>query len=212
MNFKAGLFTGLGAPVSLTLDLKLRLQRDSDHFFFDFNDNTFKLAGHVAIDLQMVETDLIHAPGWYWGNISDVLISGFNAGVYTVYINNAGIALAPAWHDIIEFQTPDLTTSILDDDLNLHQGAAVGRRNIGGILGSLAQSKFELREYVKASVPVPAQGIDAVMVARNCIQYQVVTVSYTMNWAVPDYVYYLLYHYDADRINDFIKPSDLPVW
>jgi hypothetical protein len=83
--------------------------------------------------------------------------------------------------------------------MGLHLGAAVGRRNLGGLLSSLAQSQFERRVNVFAVAPVPAQGIDALMVARGCIEYQRVIVSYTFNWAAPDYTFDLLYYYDASR-------------
>jgi hypothetical protein len=105
-----------------------------------------------------------------------------------------------------------ITDAILDADLALHLGAGVGFRNIGNLLGQLAQSEFELRTNVFAIIPVAAQGIDASMVARGCIQYQQVDMSYTKNWAAPDRTYYLLYHYDAQRRNDVVKASLGIVW
>jgi hypothetical protein len=105
-----------------------------------------------------------------------------------------------------------IESAILDADLQLHLGAGVGFRNIGNVLGQLAQSEFELRTNVFATIPVIAQGIDASMVARGCIQYQQVDMSYTKNWAVPDRTYYLLYHYDAQRRNDVVKASLGIVW
>ena len=61
------------------------------------------------------------------------------------------------------------------------------------------QSKFYRRLFIQAVAPVVAQGIDAIMVAKGCIEYERVLVSYTYNWALPDDTYDLLYYYDANR-------------
>jgi len=102
MDFKAGLFTAAGAAFSASTDLTLRIQRDIDLWFLDFNDDAFKAAGHVTLDLGMAEPDAVRAPGWYWGNYQDALVGLWDDGVYTVYINNLGVDVPPAWHDIIE--------------------------------------------------------------------------------------------------------------
>jgi len=209
MNFKAGLFGAWGNAISGVVDLTLRVQRDADYWFLDFNDGNFKAAGHVTLDMALAEPDAVRAPGWYMYNIPDATLGIWNAGIYTVYLNNAGAGAPPPWHDIAEIRLPDalgstviipaITNSVHDADMGLHLGAAVGRRNLGGLLSSLAQSQFERRVNVFAVAPVPAQGIDALMVARGCIEYQRVIVSYTFNWAAPDYTFDLLYYYDASR-------------
>lgn len=107
MDFKAGYFDAVGTAISGSADLTLRIQRDVDLFFYDFNDNTFKAAGHVTLDLAMAEPDAVRAPGWYFGNVPDATILLWDDGVYTTYINCAGVAAPPAWHDIIEFRISD---------------------------------------------------------------------------------------------------------
>jgi hypothetical protein len=169
----------------------------------------------VTIDETMAEPDAVNAPGWYMYNIPDATLTGWNTGVYTIYINSAGIASPPPWHDIIEIRLPDslgVVPSILDADLQLHLGAGVGFRNIGNILGQLAQSEFEQRTNVFAAGAVIAQGITAGMAARGCIQYQQVDMSYTKTWGAPDRTYYLLYHYNAQQRNDIVKASLGIVW
>ena len=225
MNFKAGLFTGVGVPVVGSPDLSLRIQRDNDYWFLDFNDGIFYAPAHIfiAISALMAEPDAVHAPGWYMYNVPDATLATWNAGLYTIYFNNSGAGTPPQWHDITEIRLPDalgITTTtipaivngVLDADLQIHLGVVVGGRNIGNILGQLAQSEFEQRTNIFALAPIVAQGIDAIMVARGCIQYQQVDMSYTKNWAVPDRTYYLLYHYDALRQNDIVKASLGIVW
>lgn len=224
MNFKAGYFDAFGAAISGSADLTLRVQRDADHWFLDFNDGIFYAPAHVFVTLDetMVEPDAVHAPGWYMYSIPDATLAAWNTGIYTIYINNAGIAAPPPWHDIVEIRLPDalgitallpvIVGSILDADLQLHLGAGVGGRNIGNILGQLAQSEFELRTNVFAAGAVVAQGITAGMATKGCIQYQKVDMSYTKNWAVPDRTYYLLYHYSLQHRNDIVKASLGTVW
>lgn len=145
--------------------------------------------------------------GDYWLQMG--LIEFANYGKYTIRVS----ALSPGnFADrsfVVDVVNPDL---VLDADLALHLGGGIGGRTIGNILGALAQSKFEQRTNVFALAPVVAQGIDAIMVARGCIQYQQVDMSFTFNWAVPDDRYYLLYHYDAQRKNDIVKASTVVVW
>ena len=224
MDFKAGLFTAMGVPVSGAIDLTMRMQRDADYWFLDWNDGIFYAPAHVfvTIDVALAEPDAVHAPGWYMYNIPDATLATWNAGVYTMYMHNAGALAPPPWYDISEIRLPDalgstiiipaIANAILGADLQLYLGAGVGFRNIGNILGQLAQSEFEQREYIFATVPIPAQNITLQMVNKGCIQYEIVTMSYTKNWAAPDKVFYLLHHYNLQQRVDMIKPSLLPVW
>lgn len=107
MDYKASYFTAAGVPVVGSGDLTLRLQRDLDFWFLDFNDMAFKAAGHVAINLALAEPDAVNAPGWYWGNVLDAAIATWNDGMYTVYIICAGVAVPPPWQDIMEFRIYD---------------------------------------------------------------------------------------------------------
>jgi hypothetical protein len=100
----------------------------------------------------------------------------------------------------------------VDTDLALHLGAGVGGRNIGNILGQLAQSEFELRTNVFATIAVPAQGITASMARKGVIQYQQVDMSYTKAWGAPDRTFYILYHYNAQQKQDMAKSSLGIVW
>jgi hypothetical protein len=129
----------------------------------------------------------------------------------------ANVVIVPfSWaNDQVDFNTTkkaSIGSAVLDADLQLHLGAGVGFRNIGNILGALAQSEFEQRTNVFAVGAVVAQGITAAMAAQGCIQYQTVALSYTKNFAAPDRIYYLLFHYNILRQNDIVKASLLPVW
>jgi len=74
------------------------------------------------------------------------------------------------------------------------------------------QSEFEQSTNIFPVGAVVAQGITLGMAARGCIQYQIVDVSLTRNFAVPDRTYYRLWHYNAQQRNDIVKPSNVPVW
>lgn len=108
MDFKTGLFVRR-LPVSSATDLTLRIQRDVDHWFLDFNDGTFYASAHtfVAIDVAMVEPDPVHAPGWYMYSIPSGTLATWNDGSYTIYVNNGGALAIPSWSDIIEITLPE---------------------------------------------------------------------------------------------------------
>jgi hypothetical protein len=146
--------------------------------------------------------------GNYWLSIGAGEFA--NEGKYTVRVSAVGCA-----DETFYVQVNNLTylaNAILDADLQLHLGAGVGFRNIGNILGQLAQSEFELRTNVFATIAVPAQGITASMARKRVLQYQQVDMSYTKNWAAPDRTYYILYHYNAQRLLDIAKASLGTIW
>ena len=401
MNFKAGLFTAMGVPISGAVDLTLRVQRDADYWFLDFNDGNFKAAGHVTLDVVLAEPDSVRAAGWYMYNIPGATLAIWNAGVYTIYMHNAGALAPPPWYDIAEIRLPDAlgianilfittgtalasspnsiqlaigesaqdhifnqniicitkglgagqtrvimdyaggtkiavvnrawdinpnntseyviipradelisnqgiaqagaasniqlaaTASAIDDfyvgsivyissglgagqsriitlydggtqwtlvypawaigavpdntsvykvmpigpsmidgmdpalqalvvttlvnafhdeDLALHLGAAIDNRTIGGLLVQLRLSKYADVEMVRAVAAVPAQGITLPMAASGVIQYEIVRLSFTRNFAFPDFTYYDLWRYDANQIVVEVKASLGIIW
>ena len=221
-----------GQVVNATL-----LEFSIDHSDIDISDQGIALAGGPATIQLAATASAVNE--YYTGSIVHIA-SGLGAGqtrLITAYVGGTTTATVyPAWatqpnntsiykvmpvgSSMVEGIDPTLQAAvltligaeILDSDLALHLGAGVGFRNIGNILGQLAQSEFEQCTNVFAIAPVAAQGIDAFMVAKGCIQYQRVDMSYTKNWAAPDRTYYLLYHYDAQRMNDIRKPSLGIVW
>ena len=166
----------------------------------------------------------------FYSNSTVVIVNGLGAGQARVIKSYAGgtttAIVDPDWnvapnntsvYKIVPLGSSPLdliaiANAILGADLQLYLGAGVGFRNIGNILGQLAQSEFEQREYIFATVPIPAQNITLQMVNKGCIQYEIVTMSYTKNWAAPDKVFYLLHHYNLQQRVDMIKPSLGIVW
>jgi len=133
-----------------------------------------------------------------------------NDGKYTVRVSAVGCADETFYVQVNNITY--LANAILDADLQTHLGVPVGGRNIGNILGQLAQSEFELRTNVFATVAVPAQGITAIMARKGVIQYQQVDMSYTKAWGAPDRTFYILYHYNAQQKQDMAKASLGTVW
>lgn len=98
MDLKAGIYTALGVGVTGSTDLVIKIKRDADNYFYDFNDNIFKASGWTTIAGIMTEVDAINIPGEYEYAID---ISGWPIGFYTIYTQYSG---SPAWTDINEFQ------------------------------------------------------------------------------------------------------------
>jgi hypothetical protein len=148
------------------------------------------------------------------GHDYSVILSAATIDTQVVNATLATFSIENRNRDISALALAAIENIILDADLQTHLGVAVGGRNIGNILGQLAQSEFEQRTNVFAIIPVPAQGITLNMVnsSAGCVQYQRVDMSYTKNWAAPDKVYYLLYHYNARHRQDIVKASLGIVW
>ena len=106
--FKAGLYDANGNPISGSTDLELKVKRDADDHFYDFDDGSFKASGHVSISTQLSEPDAVNMPGEYEASVD---VSGWTAGRYTAYIQYGG---SPAWTDAIEFWISGTTDVILD--------------------------------------------------------------------------------------------------
>jgi len=183
-----------GAPGSITLDLAASAVNNF------YNDNII----FVSKGLGIGQARIISA---YDGVTKIATITpnwAVNPGALSEYV------IIPT--SAVSLSAAAIINGILDADLQLHLGAGVGFRNIGNILGQLAQSEFEYRTNVFAAGAVVAQGITIAMATSGCIQYQQVDMSYTKTWGAPDRTYYLLYHYDVNHRNDVVKASLGNVW
>lgn len=87
MDIKYGLYDADGDAIAGATLLKVKIKRDADDFFYDFNDSSFKAGAHVAIDAAMSEIDGTNAPGEYELSVA---ISGWDDGIYTIYCNYTG--------------------------------------------------------------------------------------------------------------------------
>lgn len=101
MDIKTGLYDSSGTAITGSTDLTVKIKRDSNDYFYDFNDSTFKASGHTSISSQMSEPDATNAPGEYELSVT---ISGWSDGVYTAYVFYGG---TPAWVDAIELRVYD---------------------------------------------------------------------------------------------------------
>ena len=97
MDFKTGLYNPDGSGETGSSDIVLKIKRDADDYFYDFDDSTFKTSGHTDIDQALSEPDATNAPGEYEASVD---VSGFDDGVYTAYFVYSG---SPAWTDSVEF-------------------------------------------------------------------------------------------------------------
>ena len=87
MDIKYGLYDADGDAVAGATLLKVKIKRDADDFFFDFDDTTFKSSAWTTIAEAMSEIDGTNAPGEYE---LAVTVSSWNDGTYTVYCNYTG--------------------------------------------------------------------------------------------------------------------------
>ena len=196
------------------------------YFTWDTNDgNGASIAPTVAGTISVYKDDDLAQSV---AGITDTRAFDGLVGIHNVKIDtsNAFYAIGRDYHVILSACTIDGQVvnatlaefsienryNTLDADLQLHLGVPVGGRNVGNILGQLAQSEFELRTNVFATIAVPAQGITASMARKGVIQYQQVDMSYTKAWGAPDRTFYILYHYNAQQKQDMAKASLLPVW
>lgn len=125
MDFKAGLYDSSGSGITGSSDLDIRIKRDADDFFFDFNDTTFKNAGWTTIDGAMTDIDVTNVPGEYEIAVD---VSGFDDGVYTVYYVFSG---TPAWTSAGEFTLKDgveitsVMEQIVDGTIDLEEALKI---------------------------------------------------------------------------------------
>lgn len=99
MDFKEGLYDASGTGITGSSDLKVKIKRDSDDYFYDFDDNTFKASGWTTINSAMSEVNASVVPGEYEYNLNTL---NFSDGIYTAYIHYTGTATTP-FTDKIEF-------------------------------------------------------------------------------------------------------------
>jgi len=87
MDIKYGLYDADGDAIAGSSDLKVKIKRDADDYFFDFDDTTFKADSHTTIDSAMSEIDGTNAPGEYE---LAVATASWDDGIYTIYCNYSG--------------------------------------------------------------------------------------------------------------------------
>lgn len=100
MDFKAGIYDAQGDPISSSTDLNIKIKRDADDYFYDFDDNTFKASEHTTVNGQMSEINNTIVPGEYEKSVD---VSSWSAGVYTGYVEYTGTATTK-FRDTIEFR------------------------------------------------------------------------------------------------------------
>jgi hypothetical protein len=101
-----------------------------------------------------------------------------------------------------------IENTVHDADLSSH---LVGN-TLGRILSGLARSEFEDSEFFAAVGAVPAQGITPGMAASGTIQYEHVRISFTGNYAAPDFEYYLLWRYNALGVVAEVRSRPNTIW
>jgi hypothetical protein len=99
-----------GTPLTALADVLLLIRRESDNFYFDFDDNTFKAAAHVDIDRTMTVVNATNDPGIYettWN--TSLIVSPVAGDKYLLGIASAtavnlranGVALLGDWVDAV---------------------------------------------------------------------------------------------------------------
>jgi len=98
---KAGVYDEDGAGITGSSDMKCKIKRDVDDQFFDFNDSTFKAAGHTTLEATMSEPDSTNIPGEYEQSLT---VTAWDDGVYTAYVDYEG---TNSWTGAGEFRVYD---------------------------------------------------------------------------------------------------------
>jgi hypothetical protein len=84
MDIKYGLYDADGDAIAGSSDLKVKVKRDADAFFFDFDDTTFKADTFTTLADAMAEIDATNAAGEYELAVD---VTSWDDGIYTVYVN-----------------------------------------------------------------------------------------------------------------------------
>ena len=107
----------LGNALTGLSDLFIRVRRDSDGFYFDWSDDTFKSVGFVTLNQILTEQDAVNAAGLY-----DIA-----GGWDTSLITNPDVDYL---YTVIPIQTPG-TNAILPAPSNLQVGQFIDRLDAG---------------------------------------------------------------------------------
>lgn len=150
MDFKAGIYDATGAGIIGSTNLKLKIKRDSDDQFYDFNDNTFKGSGHITIAATMTDIDITNVPGEYEYSVD---VSNWDDGVYTCYFQYLG---TPPFTNCSEFwiyNGQEATPSVFDLSQDMLDAIrdSVTSKNIDG--------SIDLKECLKVILAVLAGNI-----------------------------------------------------
>jgi len=112
MDFKAGIYDASGYGIAGSSALWLILKRDSDDYFYDWNDSTFKVSGWTAPSGQYTEVNASIVPGEYEVTVNT---SAWSDGVYSCYTKYMG---SPPWVDVNEVRVYDgVESSALVEEL-----------------------------------------------------------------------------------------------
>jgi hypothetical protein len=117
-------FNRAGTPLTALANVLLKIRRESDGFYFDFSDNTFKAAAHVDIDRTMTAVSVANAPGIYetaWD--TSLIVSPVAGDKYLIDIQSAtavnllaiGVVLLGDWVDAVH----QMQIQLIDDNAGL---------------------------------------------------------------------------------------------
>lgn len=127
MDFKASLYDSNGSGITGSSDLKIKIKRDTDDFFFDFDDSIFKNSGWTTIAEAMSDIDIANVPGEYEISVD---VSNWNDGIYTVYYVYSG---SPSWTSAGEFALADGLEIISATSINAIRDAILDKAVDGAI-------------------------------------------------------------------------------
>lgn len=102
----------------------LKIMRESDGFFYDWHDSTFKSSGWLEVETTMEETSPTVAPGYYQKNVNE---SSWQDGVYLLIFNfdNGSVIVNGSQEaevvdgKIVSFSTSDNVKVIAEDQKRL---------------------------------------------------------------------------------------------
>jgi hypothetical protein len=108
-------------------DIKVKMWRRSDGFFYDWSDETFKAAGHVSLLKTLTEFNFALSPGVYYLNdIPAGHVGGFN----TSLVSN------PVGDDIYFFN------AIQDPKTDASNSPFIGEVKVGGFVDDIVEDRY----------------------------------------------------------------------
>ena len=192
------------SPLTALGNVLLKIHRESDGFFFDFSDNTFKAAGHVDIDRTMTVVDAVNVPGIYetsWD--TSLIVTPVANDKYFIDIQSATAVNLLALGEVLlgDFVDPvyQCKLGIIDDDASgtpTDRYTAAFFRDSEPIVTGLTAVTLQVIDAVDGTDQVPSTAMVAIgatglfrlnvtLAARRMIdgEHYVALVSFTVDGA-----------------------------
>ena len=152
-----------GEPLTGATGVQIRIQRASDGQYFDFDDDTFKAAGHTERDTTLVQVDSTLLPGIY------ELTGGFDSAAVTNLVANDTYIVFPVNSGAVDTENAVLP-SPGEFKIGWHTDAIGLRAHVSATIGSAVPDTLQLMAWlVRNGQPVTTGLVGASVSIQDAI-------------------------------------------